>query len=228
MDPADAGPGPGSSVSPPTCLLTAIGSAIPSGILGWFFGFVPSAVRNRKLSLWRTWMDDGGASAKNLMLFSGVYGFTHCLLVRIRQTDDAFNRGAAGCATGLAVGWSGGPAAAAQSCLGIGMLSAVIDFGSMGGETPAHAVAASSCVGGRCCGVDLGGRAPAGGGTRRTQAAAHMRLHAHGRHATTASTPDHRLPPVMWLGAALSQGGCAHGYFGSVPFSDVLGEGEEL
>ena len=78
------------------CFLNAITSAIPAGLIGWVFGFIPSLARNRSFSSRDVWLADGNASAVNLAKFSGVYSLAHCLLTRIRQVDDAWNRGAAG------------------------------------------------------------------------------------------------------------------------------------
>lgn len=202
-----AGPGPGSelpALPPQPCTLQAIGSAIPSGIIGWVFGFVPSVVSNRKFSAWKTWTSDAGASGKNLMVFSGVYGLVHCVLTRMRQHDDWINRGVAGCATGLAVGWSGGPQAAGQSCLGIGLLSSVIDLGSLGGEAPANAAAAKP----GCCSVSFGlvphQRRRVNWLQGDEEGNMHGRMVGGAMHGIS-------LPPVMWLGA-LSQG-ATQGYF---------------
>eukprot|EP00955_Chlamydomonas_euryale_P043961 352766-Chlamydomonas_euryale.AAC.2 len=199
----------GGSEPPQPCTLGAIGSAIPSGILGWFFGLVPSAVRHRKLRMWRTWLDDAGASGRNLMLFSGVYSLAHCLVTRMRQVDDGWSRGAAGCATGLAVGWSGGPAAAGQSCVAIGLVSSLIDLGTLGGESPAKA-AVEMIAGGGChgsgCGVALGDHvvhaharmAPAHGVRASSMRSLRRRMHAVA-HADAGGPLG--MPPVMWLGA---------------------------
>lgn len=196
--------------APQPCFLSALGGAIPSGILGWFFGVVPAMVRNRSWQKRGLWLEEGASSAKNLMLFSGTYAFAHCLLTRIRQVDDAWNRGIAGCATGLAVGWSGGPASAAQSCVGIGLLSYVLDLGGM-----TEPMAATACMGAShgsrpCCTISVG--------TDRSKM-------VNGRRSRTADTTKQqraqlkklltqRLPPVMWLGAVCNAG---QGYMEPVP-----------
>lgn len=53
----------------------------------------------------------------------------HCLAQRIRLHEDGWNRGFAGCATGLVIGWNGGPVSALQSCAGLGLISYIVDFG---------------------------------------------------------------------------------------------------
>jgi hypothetical protein len=202
----DPGPsGSDGSVSTP-CVLNAIGSSIPSGILGWLFGFVPSVARHRAWKHRGLWLDDGAKSASNLMLFSGMYSLTHCIITRIRQVDDAFNRGAAGCATGLVLGWGGGPAAAAQSCLGIGLISYVLDLGSVA-DPPAHATS--------CCSVALGAPMSACSTPMRPMSAASsarssVRAGSRGVQRVRAMPQalHTSMPPVMWLGAV-----CGSSYF---------------
>jgi len=95
MDSASAGTATSDESKQP-CFLNAITSAVPAAVIGWVFGFIPSIARNRSFSSRDLWLSDGNASAINLAKFSGVYSFAHCLLTRIRQVDDAWNRGAAG------------------------------------------------------------------------------------------------------------------------------------
>lgn len=71
----------------------------------------------------------GVASASQLAIMSGMYTAVHCICQRIRMVEDGWNRGIAGCSTGLVLGWKAGPWSALQSCAGIGLLSALIDFG---------------------------------------------------------------------------------------------------
>jgi len=46
------------------------------------------------------------------------------------MVEDGWNRGIAGCSTGLVLGWKAGPWSAVQSCVGLGLISALIDLGS--------------------------------------------------------------------------------------------------
>lgn len=130
----------------------------------------------------------------------------------------------AGCATGLAIGWSGGPASALQSCVGIGLLSYVVDLG--GTEQAAKA----SC----CGGCSAGGSGVCASGRDR-----HSHHHEH-RHEGIKMPAKQKaglvlraprpgasplnasllqdLPPVMWLGAV---SGGASGYFDPSPWAMV-------
>jgi hypothetical protein len=125
--------------------------------LGYFFGVVPSMLRNRSLGLWRTWASDGWRSAGGLGIVSGAYTWVHCLCSRIRLVDDAWNRAVAGCTTGLILGWKSGPMAAAQSALGFGLVSYLFDFGSAA-EVPA--AKAEALLGAPCCSVCAAGPEP--------------------------------------------------------------------
>ncbi|GAX83756.1 hypothetical protein CEUSTIGMA_g11181.t1 [Chlamydomonas eustigma] len=167
------------------CFVNAITSAIPAGILGWFFGLVPSMVRNRSLSLTKTWLSDAALSGQNLAKFSATYALSHCILTRVRQIDDAINRGAAGCATGLVIGFSGGPAAALQSCVGIGLISSILDLGGGSSEQAALASSSPSWRRRSCC----AGCASSSNPSCQSQASAHSHGeltrevgHAHDHH----------------------------------------------
>jgi hypothetical protein len=76
----------------------------------------------------------GVASAQQLAIMSGMYTAVHCICQRIRMVEDGWNRGIAGCSTGLVLGWKAGPWSALQSCAGIGLLSALIDLGGGAAE----------------------------------------------------------------------------------------------
>ena len=129
----------------------------------------------------------------------------------------------AGCATGLAIGWSGGPASALQSCVGIGLLSYVVDLG--GTEQ-----AAKAC----CGGCSVGGSGVCASGRERHSHHHHdhghegikapVRRAGHSLRAPRlAASPLEAallqdLPPVMWLGAMC---GTASGYFDPSPWEMV-------
>jgi Tim17/Tim22/Tim23/Pmp24 family len=130
--------------SPPfkqPCTIKGVASAAYAGALGYFLGFVPAAVRFRGKQ-WGVIHAQGAASASQLALMSGLYTTVHCIVSRLRLVEDGWSRGAAGCATGLALGWRGGPWSALQSCAGLGALSAVIDLGSTGDVGAVAAAAA--------------------------------------------------------------------------------------
>jgi len=131
------------------CIVGGLNAGFSAGVLGFFFGAVPSMFKNRSLASRGIWAADGWRSAMALAVMSGLYNWVHCLCQRVRLTEDAWNRGFAGGATGLALGWSGGPLAAAQSAAGLGLISYFID---LGGANELPAKAAGTCCSG-CSGT---------------------------------------------------------------------------
>lgn len=114
-------------------------------MLGFFFGAVPSVVRH-KLRNPAAWWADGLTSAKSWAVMTSLFTAVSCIAQRIREKDDVWNRGAAGCATGLVIGWHGpnAPLNALQTGVALGGLSCLVDMipGSSGGASgtpPAHA-----------------------------------------------------------------------------------------
>lgn len=128
LQPQDAADEPPRLLTMQPCTLKGLSAALSAGVLGYMFGFVPGVIRHRA-SKWALIHLDGIKSAQSLAVMSGAYTAVHCICHRIRQVEDGWNRGLAGCATGLALGWSNGPMGAMQSCLGIGGLSYLLDFG---------------------------------------------------------------------------------------------------
>jgi import inner membrane translocase subunit TIM22 len=110
------------------CTIKGLAAALSAGVLGYLFGFIPGMIRHHAKK-WALIHLDGMRSAQSLAVMSGAYTAVHCICQRIRQTEDGWNRGVAGCATGLALGWGNGPLGAATSCVSIGGLSYLIDFG---------------------------------------------------------------------------------------------------
>ncbi len=222
------------SLQPPPqqpCILNAVYATVPAAVLGWFFGLLPSMFRNRSLAMRQTWLTDANLSAQNLAKFSGTYSFAHCIISRLRQVDDALNRGVAGkaalmgegawfdralalagCVTGLAIGWPGGPAAAMQSCIGIGMISYIVDMGG-GSELPANAAAC-------CSGCRFSSHACSSGsqGQHHHHSSSAASAHKHGPGSGAARRRQSPVggmpPPVMWLGAMCEMSGSGRGYFG--------------
>lgn len=88
-------------------------------------------------------MLDSGTSAKTFGLMGGLYAGVNCFMLRLRQCEDSWNSAASGCATGLALGWKGGPLSALQSCFMLGIFSYFIE-GMGGGSAEAHAVSCNS------------------------------------------------------------------------------------
>mmetsp|Transcript_11158 Transcript_11158/g.20185 ORF Transcript_11158/g.20185 Transcript_11158/m.20185 type:complete len:288 (-) Transcript_11158:145-1008(-) len=130
------------------CSLSGLSSAISSGSVGYMFGVLPSLIfniRNIKISEWRKYHNEGMSSAKSFAGMTGLYTFFHCLSVRLRQTDDSMNRLIAGAASGLVLGWSGGPMGALQNAVIVGVLSYFFD-----GSKSTSSAKASPCLGGAC------------------------------------------------------------------------------
>lgn len=102
-------------------------------------------VRN-KLRQPGLWWAEGLRSARSFALMSGVYAWVACLAQRVRRTEDGVNRGLAGCATGLVLGWNGPnpPLLAAQTCLGLGALSYFVDLAPAASTPPAQAATLSA------------------------------------------------------------------------------------
>lgn len=121
------------------CTLKGISAAFYAGALGYFLGFVPATIKF-KARQWGMIHSQGLASASQLALMSGMYTTVHCICQRIRMVEDGWNRGIAGCSTGLVLGWKTGPWGALQSCASLGLLSALIDLG--GGAVEAAEAAA--------------------------------------------------------------------------------------
>jgi hypothetical protein len=176
------------------CTLTALGAALPSAIIGFVFGFIPSIFTNRSWSQRSLWLGDGARSAKSLALFSSVYSLTSCILTRARQKEDRWTRTISGCLTGLAVGWGGGPAAALQSAIFIGILSNLLD---LSGKPPAAMAQPYAC----CSQCSQGQCADA-----RPQQLTHSPEKLPFHH-DTGLLLGQRMPlgtseltPVMWLG----------------------------
>lgn len=110
------------------CTITGITAGISSAMLGYLFGFAGYWFGQRKSGIWKESLQAGVSSAKTFALLGGLYSGVSCFMSRLRQKNDAFNSGVSGCSTGLALGWkSGGPLAAAQSCVMFGLFSYFLD-----------------------------------------------------------------------------------------------------
>lgn len=208
------------------CTIKGLTSAFFAGGLGYFFGIVPAAVKYRAKQ-WGAINAEGVKSAQTFAIMSGLYTAVQCICQRLRQVDDGFNRAAAGCSTGLVLGWKAGPWGAAQSCFFIGAISYVLDMG--GGEAPAHAadLGPGARSRARCCGGLPDARAAAPRAARAgSSGAAYEASSAAGcakpRHQVQLSLPRLQpareqlaLPPLMWLGACCGQAsyfsGCSVG-----------------
>lgn len=79
-------------------------------------------------------MIDASSSARTFGLMGGLYAAVNCIMMRLRQRQDAWNSAASGCATGLVLGWKGGPVSALQSCGMLGIFSYFLE-GMAGGDS---------------------------------------------------------------------------------------------
>eukprot|EP00887_Chlorella_sp_A99_P007042 scaffold2.g7042.t1 len=109
-------------------------------------------------------------------IMGGIYAAVGCFMRRLRQKEDAWNGAASGCATGLVLGWSGGPAGALQSCALLGMFSYFVDgLSSDAGTAHASALPPRACPSGGGGGAgegsrgSRGGEGAGGGGERSTR-----------------------------------------------------------
>lgn len=123
------------------CSISGFFPALSGGAIGFVFGAGGAAfgrIMNRKaaaaakasgnhVGFFKHSWQEGAKSAKTFAIMSGVYSTASCIAKRLRQRDDAVNGAVAGCATGLVLGWGGGPASAAQSCAMIGIFSYIVD-----------------------------------------------------------------------------------------------------
>merc|ERR1739848_634546 len=110
------------------CLLNGVAASLGSGILGWVIGFGSGIVRLKvEGSRFRTSLQKAKASSKTFGIMGGMYTFTACASRKIRGIDDAITLAIAGCASGIALGWEGGPVSALQSCAGMGAFSWFFD-----------------------------------------------------------------------------------------------------
>ncbi|CAL8464408.1 g3943 [Coccomyxa elongata] len=116
------------SASQLPCILNGAMAGFSGGALGYVFGFGGKLIRHRGKGRFKACKMEGWNSAKSFAIFGGVYAFASCIAQRLRQKQDAINGGIAGCATGLALGWSGGPAAALQNAVMLGLFSYVVDY----------------------------------------------------------------------------------------------------
>jgi import inner membrane translocase subunit TIM22 len=129
------------------CTLAGATAGLSGAALGWVFGFGGYWARARTGGAWAASLAGGAASAKQFGVMGGIYAAAACFAQRIRQKQDAWNGAISGCATGLALGWAGGPAAAAQSCATFGAFSYFLD--GMGGGAARAAEGAGADLGSR-------------------------------------------------------------------------------
>ncbi|GAB4813368.1 hypothetical protein N2152v2_000414 [Parachlorella kessleri] len=98
-------------------------------------------MRHRLKGTFKASLAESWNSAKSFAIIGGLYAAVSCFAKRIRQKEDGWNGAAAGCATGLALGWNGGPQSALQSCALFGIASYFLD-GVQGGRAEAAVDAA--------------------------------------------------------------------------------------
>lgn len=183
------------------CTLKGIQSAFAAGAFGYLLGFAPAVFRFKAKS-WGLINKEGWRSAQTIAVMSGLYTTVSCITARIRQKEDNVTRGISGCATGLAIGWQGGPLAMLQSCAGIGALSYIFDFGGSTTEGPAKAAGCYATSEFNCgsCQV-LGSISMAGSRPAAGNKALGMKLQRTLIKPArfTKAQGALQLPPVMWL-----------------------------
>ncbi len=110
------------------CTISGLGAACSSGLLGFVFGFGGYWLKERRRGVLRQALKGGLSSAKTFAVLGGLYTGVTCFMTRLRKKSDALNSGAAGCSTGLVLGWnSGGHVAAIQNCVMFGLFSYFLD-----------------------------------------------------------------------------------------------------
>ncbi|CAG9465067.1 unnamed protein product [Pedinophyceae sp. YPF-701] len=207
------GPVPGTTMDPDLaipCFVKGFGAGFASFVLGWIFGFGKTVFTHRGGGRLNACWREGVSSGKGFALVGGLYSAFGCYSQRLRQKDDAVNSAVAGCATGLALGYAGGPIMAGQSCLGFAAFSYFFDRWSANND---KAVAAEM----GCGGAEAAGRRAAAGTVRglgRAMAGAAVRARA-AHEALSAPVVDvdlllksafHMLQPCRGQGCFVSVG----------------------
>lgn len=124
-----------------SCAVKAGVSTVAGGGFGFLFGvFMTSAnvsAHDLREDLtvgqkWRLGMIDtwrsSVQSAKNFAVIGGIFSATECVIEKARAKSDLSNGLYAGCLTGGAVAWRGGPGAMALGCAGFAAFSTAIDY----------------------------------------------------------------------------------------------------
>eukprot|EP00898_Chlorokybus_atmophyticus_P008057 jgi/Chlat1/8252/Chrsp77S07676 len=123
------------------CVLNGAGAAATGafmgGVIGMGSGMWKTSFKNGVGTMLKGGWVEAGNSAKTFALMGGLYSAVVCYMKKFRNAEDALNSGVAGCATGLALSWSGGPSAALQGCAGFGLFSWLMDAIN---PPPAHAL----------------------------------------------------------------------------------------
>jgi len=131
------------------CTVSGLGAGCSSGILGFVFGFGGYWLKERGRGVLKQALKGGLSSAKTFAVLGGLYTGVTCFMTRLRKKSDALNSGAAGCSTGLVLGWSsGGHVAAIQNCIMFGLFSYFLDNVS-DGDAVASEIGARHCAGRR-------------------------------------------------------------------------------
>lgn len=141
---------PSSEEAPVLCSLKGLYSGLSGGALGYVFGYVPrlatyKAPAGANLFKGRFGASNlaGVASGKSFAIFGGVFAAATCWSLRLRQKEDVWNSTIGGGATGLVMGWQGGPSSALQSALGFAAFSYIIERMGMGPSSSDQAAHAS-------------------------------------------------------------------------------------
>lgn len=130
------------------CFVKGLEAAFSGGVLGYVFGFGSKMVMFRGSggfkARWAVSALEGKSCARTFATFGGIYAAAMCYSRRLRLKNDAIDGAVAGCSTGLLIGFQSGAGAmgAAQSCLGLGVVSYYLE--KLGVGTPPEAFAAST------------------------------------------------------------------------------------
>lgn len=108
---------------PVPCTFSAFGAALSGGALGFVFGFGQQVLKHKGKGRLKASSGEGISSAQSFAACTGIYSLVSCVTQRLRQTNDAWNGAAGGCASGLVLGWGGGLQSVLSSCLIAGVLS---------------------------------------------------------------------------------------------------------
>ncbi|EPR62206.1 mitochondrial inner membrane translocase subunit TIM17, putative [Toxoplasma gondii ME49] len=129
------------------CLARAAVMGAGGGVLGGLFGaffFTMKPVdvdtslpfRDQMRQQYRNFLPEVGRSAKSFAKLGFLYSLAECFIQRERAVHDINNAIYAGCFTGAALSYKGGPWAAAAGCAGFAAFSGIMEtlqpFGNMG------------------------------------------------------------------------------------------------
>eukprot|EP00743_Colponemidia_sp_Colp-15_P007235 GILK01007812.1.p1 GENE.GILK01007812.1~~GILK01007812.1.p1 ORF type:complete len:211 (-),score=16.04 GILK01007812.1:148-753(-) len=123
-----------------TCVFKSALAAVLGGglgiMLGLFMGSLDSMNTNPESSDWKKEVKEGYkamgrralSNAKSFAMVGSVYSAVECSISSARGRQDFLNTASAGCITGAAFGYSGGPQGMALGCAGFVAFSTAIEY----------------------------------------------------------------------------------------------------